>query len=49
LSEFSLGCSAEVNLHWNGSSVGTEMKYKRKGRRGNISVEDYGVMPEVGN
>jgi hypothetical protein len=48
LFEFGFVCRAEVNLHWRNSSAGTEMKYKRKCRKGNISVEDYRVKPEVG-
>jgi hypothetical protein len=48
LFELGLGCAAQVNLHWSNSSAGTEMKHKRKDRKGNISVEDCRGKPEVG-
>ena len=48
LFEFGLGCAAEVNLHWNNNSAGTEMKNKGKDRKGNNFVEGCRVMPEVG-
>jgi len=48
LFELGLACAVEVNSHWSNSSAGTEMKNKRKDRKGNTSVEDCRVMREVG-